>query len=87
MRKGSFHSRFREEQLCARHVELGEMWFRSEPEGLVGWGSVEGWTGFGIAEWVGMEQGGLCTEQVTVQCVVRVAAKHWASGLQGWGGR
>lgn len=90
-RKGSFHSRFREEQLCARHVELGEMWFRSEPEGLVGWGGVEGWTGFGIAEWVGMERwgggGGLCTEQVTVQCVVRVAAKHWVSGLQGWGGR
>lgn len=34
-----------------------EMWFRSEPEGLVGWGSVEGWTGFGIGEWVGMEGG------------------------------
>ena len=25
----------------------------------------------------------LCTQQVAVQCVVRVAAKHWASGLQG----
>lgn len=23
------------------------------------------------------------TQQVAVQCVVRVAAKHWASGLQG----
>lgn len=70
-------------------MELGEMWFRSVPEGLLRWGGVEGWTGFGIGEWVRMGGGGwgLCTEQVTVQRVVRVAAKHWASGLQGWGGR
>lgn len=26
--------------------------------------------------------GGFCRQQVAVQCVVRVAAKHWASGLQ-----
>lgn len=56
-RKGSSHATFREEQLSARRVELGEMWFRSEPEGLVGWGGVEGWTVFGIGEWVGMEWG------------------------------
>lgn len=31
------------------------MWFRSEPEGLVGWGGVGGWTGFGIGEWVRTE--------------------------------
>lgn len=32
---------------------------------------------------VGESRGGLCTQQVAVQRVVRAAAKHWASGLQG----
>lgn len=32
-------------------------------------------------------KGGLCTQQVAVQRVVRAAAKHWASGLQGTVGR
>lgn len=40
------------------------------------------WGGFGIGAGGGMA-GGLCTQQVAVQRVVRVAAKHWASGLQG----
>lgn len=42
------------------------------------------WGGFGIgAGWGWGGGGGLYTQQVAVQCVVRVAAKHWASGLQG----
>lgn len=41
------------------------------------------WGGFGIgAEGGSGVAGGLCTQQVAVQRVVRVAAKHWA-GLQG----
>lgn len=33
--------------------------------------------------WWGRWKGEFCKQQVAVQCVVRVAAKHWASGLQG----
>lgn len=76
----------------------GEMWFRSEP-GVGGLGRREGaGEGCGRGEWAGRVVSGgggggggwelqLCTQQVTVQCVVRAAAKHWASGLQGRGGR
>lgn len=75
----------------------GELWLEAR-QGLASWGGVAGWSGFGIgAGWGwGVEQRGwgvggggraggsvLCTQQVAVQCVVRVAAKHWASGLQG----
>lgn len=58
-----------------------------------GWGAGVAWRG-GVG--LGLELGGvgggtagvvvlgeLCAQQVAVQCVVRVAAKHWASGLQG----
>lgn len=50
----------------------------SELGGDGGWNS-------GGGGWGGGRAGGsvLCTQQVAVQCVVRVAAKHWASGLQG----
>lgn len=77
-----------EKNSCVRDAwSWGRCGFRSEP-GVGGLGRREGvervWN-----RRMGGELGGgqLCTQQVTVQCVVRVAAKHWASGLQGWGGR
>lgn len=59
--------------------------------GELGWCVGVRWGVFGIGEWVGLSGGGgdggggggFCKQQVAVQCVVRVAAKHWASGLQG----
>lgn len=77
-----------EKNSCVRDAwSWGRCGFRGEP-GVGGLGRREGvervWNrriGWGVGG------GQLCTQQVTVQCVVRVAAKHWASGLQGWGGR
>lgn len=68
-------------------MELGDVWLDAS-RGLVRLGRVE-WSGFGIgaggaeAGWGDSGGGDLCAQQVAVQCVVRVAAKHWASGLQG----
>lgn len=61
---------------------VGELGWR----GGVGWvlGSELSGDGGGKAGVVVLRLGGLlCTQQVAVRCVVRVAAKHWASGLQG----
>lgn len=76
-------------------MEQGGAVVRSEAGfGELGWrGGVEwvwdrSWVGMGGGT-AGVGGGGraggsvLCTQQVAVQCVVRVAAKHWASGLQG----
>lgn len=62
------------------------MWLEAW-QGGVGLGSELGGDGVGFG-WGCNNRGlggggGLCRQQVAVQCVVRVAAKHWASGLQG----
>lgn len=57
-----------------------------------GWGARVAWqAGVGLGLELGGVRGGQqrwwcwgnCAQQVAVQRVVRVAAKHWASGLQG----
>lgn len=59
---------------------VGELGWR----GGVGLGSELGGDGGWNGRGGGVGGLGLpCTQQVAVQCVVRVAAKHWASGLQG----